>query len=1249
MGNAITANVNLDHELYHQQDAIEAGRNLLGKVIIQVQETLKPCDLTIEVNGKEKTTALQDGKIIHDKHCFFRADVQLFNAGKPIQANTYVFPFSIPLPKSLPASRNYEDSRGSFRIEYNLKLKTQARGKFPNKRSFEIVSSLRVGESVPCLLQPKPTTTEALGMSGKGKIFLGAHVKDTNVLRGRDLLFSLACRNESTLKIDRAVVALEEEYYYTTKTFGGHGASKIFERDDLKRLPGIRVVGLHTSEFDSRTIDEETIARRMFKDLKSKGNIISLTIPESSKESYSGIIVQVSHYLRFYVIAKTDSEMYPSIRIPIRIGSEHPGTKDIINYGIDHVSETARIKFPLAKAQPDAIVLGRNAGVLDNDESFSMPIPLPDNAKPTMTILREELAATIDDFDFMSEKMKDLDWAIFFASLTAEEFGSIIALVGSEFAQPRVAVLLAQNFGGDFTCAHCAAAIRNVAPVFRSNVVEGLLPFCTDLPVNNHLIREQLSDFEQIIVALHALNEDEAPEDDDFQRERSTSSRRRTVEEVPAEMKVPTDILVGIDDLDEYMEKPPSDMTLETALRQCEVEGISSSSNNQSRTKNIVPTGVSPRRLDVLLGVADHPQTFKLISAIKAVVDEGEFPEFCPPAFRLIKQQFSSDQRFLVAPSRENPAYLREATKLELIEHVGNIFDRFKAEKIYEDLDKAGSHPSDEGCRLHRRADSTNWREALEKTHSEWELALTVHTYASAIDNGMDPICKADGGPSKIDICFFKAAHPGNAVLVNTIRQIIEKKPEVAWSPPLYRAIKKSLTGRRFFVSVGEGAWCEATQVERRENVEKYFQLEKDHIAAAMEKSRHSNGRDVSPGKKAVSSRRRSESMEESGTRLAGDRLGSNKVGLSQGRDPDKSGHRRISLADVNASDRLARSSSLRQSFSENVSPRVPKKRTSKISVGEVAASPRNPRESTDGKPGKVPSKAESSSREGSERLQRRSFLTSYDESGHSRSSRSPGRYQRTKVPASPSGLDKSKSRVINKESDGGGGSERQSRRSLLGISSGSGHVRRSKSAGKYKNSDVLSPQETLEKEKSRLRSYNEGKPLRDQAKESTKGVSKRKSNDKLPVKSIEILRSDEGDKDFDGSFSANGEMALNDTQEEEQSEKGPGFFRRFTRKNSIRTIETRNMRHPRDLDICYGSASHPGTIALVEAVVKSMHKLGSKGWSPNVYKAIRLEIQGRRFFVRADRESPWREASPEEQLESTQKLFEAKRRERNR
>ena len=40
--------------------AIEAGKTLMGKVIVDVKETLDPTGLTIEVNGKERTIASND-------------------------------------------------------------------------------------------------------------------------------------------------------------------------------------------------------------------------------------------------------------------------------------------------------------------------------------------------------------------------------------------------------------------------------------------------------------------------------------------------------------------------------------------------------------------------------------------------------------------------------------------------------------------------------------------------------------------------------------------------------------------------------------------------------------------------------------------------------------------------------------------------------------------------------------------------------------------------------------------------------------------------------------------------------------------------------------------------------------------------------------------------------------------------------------------------------------------------------------
>lgn len=1127
-----------------------------------------------------------------DKRSFFRADVQLYKAekNKNIEPNTYVFPFSIPLPKSLPASRTYEDSQGSFRIEYNLKLKSGGQGKFPNKRTLDVASSSRADEAVPCLLQPKPIIPAALGIEGKGPVFLGAHVKDTNVLRGQELQVSLACRNESTLRIDRAVVSLEEEYYYTTKSFGGHGELTIFEREDLKRLPGIRVVGLHSSEVDTKDVDEETIARRMFKDLKAKGNIITLRIPETSKESYSGLILQISHYLKFSLFTKTEEEAYPSIIIPIHIGSEPPAmSQSQINFVSDHVSDTARIKFPLATALPDSIVLGRNADVLDNEESFSVPIPVPNNAKPSMIMLREELAATINDFDFITEKMKDLDWAIFLASLTPVEFGSIIALVGSEFAQPRVASLLAQNYGGDFTCAHCAAAIKNVSPVFRSNVVEGLLSFCSDLSENNHLIRGQLSDFEQIIVALHALNEDDAPEDDDFQRERTSSTRRSAAVEVPSMQAVPTAILIGGEDGYESDDKPPSELSLETALKKSEMNMTETplTTENGLATKNQAPA-IMPRRTDVLLGVADHPQTFKLLTAINEVVDKGDYQEFCPPVYRDVKKQFPNDQRFLIAPSQGDPQSFREATKLELIEHVGNIFDKFNAEKIYED------QPEHEGKPSGSNGEKKNWQAALKETLSDWELALTIHTYTSGAKDGKDK--DANGGPAVTDICFFKAKHLGNAVLVKAIRSILQKDPETIWSPPIYRAIKKAAVGRRMFISVGDRAWREATQAERRENMERYFDLEKKRLVK----------------------------KEKSHRRVA------SKEGSGHLRDKQGSGHQRASNLDT--SERSAQRPALvkRRSRSREMGTRTP-------------GSPTNSGRNLMAKEGRSASKSSLNKDSNSERLSRRTTLRN-TEGGEARRSRSAGKYNATEALASPSRPRKPLKTALNKEINPLGGSERNTARN----NATSAPARRSNSsAGKFNSPEApVTPRAKLG------RSNSAGRFSRDQGKAATQGsVRKKVTEAPPPVKNIQIVDPPEPQDSVSADKpSSQGEMALNDAPEDSSPKKrGPGLFRRLSRNNSIRTIQLRNMRHPRDMDVCFGSGNHPGTIALTEAVIKSMHKFSPKGWGPPVYKAIRSDLQGRRFFVRPDLESPWREASAEEKVELTRELFEAKRKERRR
>ena len=99
-------------------------------------------------------------------------------------------------------------------------------------------------------------------------------------------------------------------------------------------------------------------------------------------------------------------------------------------------------------------------------------------------------------------------------------------------------------------------------------------------------------------------------------------------------------------------------------------------------------------------------------------------------------------------------------------------------------------------------------------------------------------------------------------------------------------------------------------------------------------------------------------------------------------------------------------------------------------------------------------------------------------------------------------------------------------------------------------------------------------------------------------------------------------------------------------KKNSARSIAKRGMRHPRDMDVCYGSYDHPGSIDLDKAIRKALQEFQGQAWSPAVYKAIRNNLQGKRFFFRKNRESPWEEADANERLSRMKSRFEAKRQE---
>lgn len=81
----------------------------------------------------------------------------------------------------------------------------------------------------------------------------------------------------------------------------------------------------------------------------------------------------------------------------------------------------------------------------------------------------------------------------------------------------------------------------------------------------------------------------------------------------------------------------------------------------------------------------------------------------------------------------------------------------------------------------------------------------------------------------------------------------------------------------------------------------------------------------------------------------------------------------------------------------------------------------------------------------------------------------------------------------------------------------------------------------------------------------------------------------------------------------------------------------------PTDNDVCFDADQHPGTKAMHKAVKKTLKKYPTEEYSPEIYRHIKNQLSGRKFFVCDDENNPdvWREVQKNELAELLQKEFE--------
>jgi hypothetical protein len=74
----------------------------------------------------------------------------------------------------------------------------------------------------------------------------------------------------------------------------------------------------------------------------------------------------------------------------------------------------------------------------------------------------------------------------------------------------------------------------------------------------------------------------------------------------------------------------------------------------------------------------------------------------------------------------------------------------------------------------------------------------------------------------------------------------------------------------------------------------------------------------------------------------------------------------------------------------------------------------------------------------------------------------------------------------------------------------------------------------------------------------------------------------------------------------------------------------------PEDDDVCFDADDHPGTVAFLKAVRKSLKKFAGEDYSPSIYRAIKKQLPDRKFFICDDELEPdkWRETSKSELID---------------
>ena len=212
-------------ELHLSRGVFATGRPLSGVVVFRVPYPISIRSLTVSVTGCEKPSGASLARALRRGGPFFQREIllsgrdqprltsdrvsELWNAalgrdaGRTLSKGEHAYPFSIPLPASLPPS--YHGAAG--RIEYSVAAKAQ----------FPAGGRLKVAVDVPLVFVPRELRPQPVALSyptadgtvHASEIQVSLELEQRTVELGNSMAGRFTLKNPQGIEIPRITVTLE--------------------------------------------------------------------------------------------------------------------------------------------------------------------------------------------------------------------------------------------------------------------------------------------------------------------------------------------------------------------------------------------------------------------------------------------------------------------------------------------------------------------------------------------------------------------------------------------------------------------------------------------------------------------------------------------------------------------------------------------------------------------------------------------------------------------------------------------------------------------------------------------------------------------------------------------------------------------------------------------------------------------------------------------------------------------------------